>query len=94
MTLGPNIPLALNSNVHSERPDNLLRVILHGVGEPTLPHEVAVAIAELIARPKGKRPIRTVVGAPFGADVGNAQTAPVQSRVVEALGLRDLAALV
>ena len=32
--LGQNIPLALNSNLHSERPDNLLRVILEGVQEP------------------------------------------------------------
>jgi nicotinate dehydrogenase subunit B len=32
--LGLNIPLALNSNLHSARPDNLLRVILEGVREP------------------------------------------------------------
>ncbi len=32
--LGQNIPLALNSNLHSERPDNLLRVILEGIQEP------------------------------------------------------------
>lgn len=64
--------------------------IFQGPNAPN-PHDVAVAIAELIAQPKGKRPIRTVVGAPFGADVVNAQTAPVQSGVVEVLGLRDLA---
>jgi hypothetical protein len=29
--LGVNLPLALNSNLHSDRPDNLLRVILEGV---------------------------------------------------------------
>lgn len=58
------------------------------------PHDVAEAIASLIAQPKGKRPIRTVVGAPFGADVVNAQTAPVQSRVVEGLGLGGLAKVV
>jgi nicotinate dehydrogenase subunit B len=34
MTLGPNLPLALNSNLHSARPDNLLRVILDGIREP------------------------------------------------------------
>ncbi len=34
LTFGPNVPLALNSNLHADRPDNLLRVILHGVGEP------------------------------------------------------------
>lgn len=67
--------------------------VFRGVNAPN-PHEVAEAIADLIAQPKGKRPIRTVVGAPLGADVVNAQTAPVQSRVVEALGLGDLAKIV
>ncbi|HUG21419.1 molybdopterin cofactor-binding domain-containing protein [Piscinibacter sp.] len=33
-TLGPNLPLALNSNLHSTRPDNLLRVILAGIRQP------------------------------------------------------------
>ncbi|WP_280154129.1 molybdopterin cofactor-binding domain-containing protein [Piscinibacter sp. XHJ-5] len=33
-TFGPNLPLALNSNLHSPRPDNLLRVILEGIREP------------------------------------------------------------
>ena len=32
--LGQNIALALNSNLHSARPDNLLRVILEGIREP------------------------------------------------------------
>jgi nicotinate dehydrogenase subunit B len=32
--LGQNLPLALNSNLHSARPDNLLRVILEGIREP------------------------------------------------------------
>ncbi|MBT2323577.1 molybdopterin-dependent oxidoreductase [Variovorax paradoxus] len=32
--LGVNTPLALNSNLRSERPDNLLRTILDGVREP------------------------------------------------------------
>jgi len=32
--LGQNIPLALNTNLHSARPDNLLRVILEGIREP------------------------------------------------------------
>jgi NAD(P)-dependent dehydrogenase (short-subunit alcohol dehydrogenase family) len=57
------------------------------------PHDVAEAIADLIAQPRG-RPIRTVVGPPFGADAVNAQTAPVQGRVVEALGLGMLAKVV
>lgn len=32
--LGANVPLALNSNLHSDRPDNLLQVIVHGIREP------------------------------------------------------------
>ncbi len=32
--LGVNVPLALNSNLHSARPDNLIRVILEGVRDP------------------------------------------------------------
>ena len=32
--LGVNPPLALNSNLHSDRPDNLINTILHGVREP------------------------------------------------------------
>ena len=32
--LGANVPLALNSKLHSERPDNLVRVILDGIREP------------------------------------------------------------
>lgn len=32
--LGVNVPLALNTNLHSARPDNLLRSILEGVQDP------------------------------------------------------------
>ncbi len=32
--LGQNVALALNTNLHSTRPDNLLRVILEGIREP------------------------------------------------------------
>ncbi|MDP3607263.1 MAG: cytochrome c, partial [Polaromonas sp.] len=35
--LGANVPLALNSKIHSARPDNLLRVILDGIREPASP---------------------------------------------------------
>ncbi|WP_372659461.1 c-type cytochrome, partial [Hydrogenophaga sp.] len=35
--LGVNTPLALNSQLHSERPDNLVRVILDGVRSPAGP---------------------------------------------------------
>ena len=55
------------------------------------PHDVAEAIARLVAQPKGSRPARTVVGAAFGSDIVNLQTAPVQADVVQALGLSHLA---
>ncbi len=55
------------------------------------PHDVAEAVAKLVALPKGRRPARSVVGAAFGSDTVNAQTAPVQAHVVEALGLGHLA---
>jgi NADP-dependent 3-hydroxy acid dehydrogenase YdfG len=55
------------------------------------PHDVAEAIRELITRPKGTRPARTVVGTAFGSDTVNAQTAPVQANVVDTLGLGHLA---
>jgi hypothetical protein len=55
------------------------------------PHDVAEAIRELITRPKGTRPARTVVGTAFGSDTVNAQTAPVQANVIDTLGLGHLA---
>ena len=55
------------------------------------PHDVADAIVQLIESPKGSRPARTVVGAAFGSDTVNAQTAPIQAHVVNALGLGHLA---
>ena len=54
------------------------------------PHDVAEAIAHLIALPKGRRPARTIVGVPFGADAVNSQIAPVQAEVVRSLGLGHL----
>ena len=51
------------------------------------PHDVATAIAELVAAPKGARPARLVVGRAFGADAVNEAVAPVQQQVIEALGL-------
>jgi NADP-dependent 3-hydroxy acid dehydrogenase YdfG len=57
------------------------------------PHDVAEAIAALVAQPKGMRPARKVVGQPFGADAVNAAAAPVQLGVIEGLGLGALATL-
>src|SRR5262249_58836840 len=54
------------------------------------PHDVAEAIVTLIGQAKGSRAVRTVVGAPFGSDKANEDVAPVQAKVVEALGLSHL----
>jgi NAD(P)-dependent dehydrogenase (short-subunit alcohol dehydrogenase family) len=54
------------------------------------PHDVAEAIVKLIGQSKGSRAPRTVVGAPFGSDKANEDVAPVQAKVVEALGLSHL----
>ncbi len=51
------------------------------------PHDVAEALARLIDAPKGRRPSRLIVGAPFGADLANDHIATVQAQVVRSLGL-------
>ena len=58
--------------------------------EAPKPQDIADAVSKLIAKPKGLRPARTVVGTSFGADTVNAATAPVQEETVKALGLGDL----
>jgi hypothetical protein len=55
------------------------------------PHDVAVAIAKLIATPKGARPARAVIGQAFGADAVNEAVAPIQQQVIETLDLGALA---
>ena len=54
------------------------------------PHDVAEAVAKLMATPAGERPDRVVVGTAFWADAANAAFAPIQQQVVEGLGLRSL----
>jgi hypothetical protein len=54
------------------------------------PHDVAEAIVKLVGQAKGSRAVRTVVGAPFRSDQANEDVAPVQSEVVEALGVSHL----
>jgi NAD(P)-dependent dehydrogenase (short-subunit alcohol dehydrogenase family) len=51
------------------------------------PHDVAVAISQILEQPKGSRAPRVVVGQSFGADVINAQTEGVQTQLLEGLGL-------
>lgn len=63
--------------------------MLSGPDAPN-PRDVANAVAELICKPKGERPARTVVGTSFGADAVNLATAPVQHEAVKALGLAHL----
>jgi NADP-dependent 3-hydroxy acid dehydrogenase YdfG len=58
------------------------------------PHDIAEAVARLIAQPKGGRAVRTVVGAAFGADQINKDVAPVQAQAVDGLGLGHLARVV
>lgn len=55
------------------------------------PHDVAEAVAKVIATARGERPPRTVVGTAFGSDTINRDTAPVQQQVVDGLGLGHLA---
>lgn len=57
------------------------------------PHDVAVAIAKLVATAKGQRPDRVVVGQAFGSDAVNVAVAPVQRQVVDGLGLGALATI-
>jgi len=51
------------------------------------PHDVAEAIVRIVELPGGARPPRVVVGQSFGADDINAQTAPIQAKLLEGLGL-------
>src|SRR5262245_61885000 len=75
-----------------EIPDAMVKTLmstLEGKDAPN-PHDVAEAVAKLVAQSKGGRPARTVVGAAFGSDKANDDVAPVQAKVVEALGLSHL----
>lgn len=62
---------------------------LEGEDAPN-PHDVAEAILELVRQAKGSRAVRSIVGPPFGTDKANEDVAPVQAKVVEALGLSHL----
>ena len=57
------------------------------------PTDVANAIDKVIATPAGQRPDRIVVGIPFGSDAVNAAVAPIQSGLMENLGLASLTEL-
>jgi NADP-dependent 3-hydroxy acid dehydrogenase YdfG len=73
-------------------PDAMVKTLmasLEGKDAPN-PHDVAEAVAKLVGQSKGGRAARSVVGAPFGSDRANEDVAPVQAKVVEALGLSHL----
>ena len=57
------------------------------------PHDVAEAVARLVATPRGERPDRVVVGQAFGSDAVNDAVAPLQRQVVDGLGLGTLATI-
>jgi NAD(P)-dependent dehydrogenase (short-subunit alcohol dehydrogenase family) len=75
-----------------EIPEAMVKTLtasLEGKDAPD-PHDVAEAIAKLVGQSKGSRAARTVVGEPFGSDKANENVAPLQAKVVEALGLSHL----
>ncbi len=53
--------------------------------------EVAGAVRDLIATPKGERPLRTVVGIDYGVRALNEAVAPTQQGLLEALEMTALA---
>ncbi|HEY3855360.1 MAG TPA: SDR family oxidoreductase [Verrucomicrobiae bacterium] len=66
--------------------------IFEGKGAPDL-MDVPYAIANLVEAAKGTRPPRVVVGKPYGADEVNLLVEPIQTKIVEALGLGSLSKL-
>lgn len=57
------------------------------------PHDIAEEIARLVETPAGQRPARLVVGNGFGADAVNAAVAPIQSGMINAIGMSALETL-
>ena len=57
------------------------------------PQAVADTIANLVAQPAGQRPLRAIVGADFGVQQINDQTAPIQYAALASLGVADLATI-
>src|ERR1700727_3831107 len=71
---------------------NTFVALFQGENAPN-PKDVATAIDKIVATPAGSRPDRVVVGLPFGSDAVNAAVAPIQSGLIDNLGLGDLAKL-
>ena len=68
---------------------NRLGSVASGPNAPK-PQAVADAIANLVAQPAGQRSLRVIVGADFGVQQINDQTAPIQHAALASLGLADL----
>jgi NAD(P)-dependent dehydrogenase (short-subunit alcohol dehydrogenase family) len=60
------------------------------VENPPNPHDVAVAIADLVQQPNGTRPARVVVGNSLGADSLNQASQAAQAQLLGAFGLSFL----
>jgi NAD(P)-dependent dehydrogenase (short-subunit alcohol dehydrogenase family) len=79
----------------AEVPGKILKtfVTLFQGGNAPNPQDVATAIDRIVSTPAGRRPDRVVVGLPFGSDAVNNAVAPIQSGVIDSLGLGDLTTL-
>jgi NADP-dependent 3-hydroxy acid dehydrogenase YdfG len=75
-----DIPMSIGSTIAS---------MFEGESAPQ-PSDIADTIAALIEQQAGERVRRVVVGNSFGADVANEKIAPIQSQLMEALGLQSL----
>ncbi len=90
MSFGVNLPLALNSNLHSSSPDNLVQVILDGVREPAggaigfMPAFRHSLSDEQIARIAGYMRQRYAPGKPAWTDVERTVARLRQSHAVGA----------
>ncbi|MDE1991754.1 MAG: SDR family oxidoreductase [Rhizobiaceae bacterium] len=66
--------------------------VFSGADAPN-PHDVPEEIVKLIATPAGQRPARVVVGNGFGADAVNEAVAPIQSGMINGIGMAALETL-
>jgi NAD(P)-dependent dehydrogenase (short-subunit alcohol dehydrogenase family) len=69
-----------------------LQGVFSGANPPDS-HDVATALAELVATPAGMRPDRLLVGAPYGADAVNQAVRPIQAELVKSIGMEGLSQL-
>lgn len=63
---------------------------MFGGADAPNPHDVAETIARLAITPAGQRPDRIVVGNPFGADGVNAAVRPIQTGMIQGIGMDGL----